>query len=123
MKGRFSSESGVSLIAAVFMILILSFLGWVMVGMSNLSSREAGNEIQAARAYYAACGAAEARIVRLDRGDPAARLYYRFAAVQAEVEARQEAASYWRLQVTATDGDPATTEYARRRLVVKFLQQ
>ena len=122
MKG-WTEESGVSLIAAVFMILILSFLGWVMVGMSNLSSREAGNEIQAARAYCDACSAAEVRVVQLDQGLTSPRVFYRFAAGRAEVEVRQETVGYWRLRVTAIDGDPGTSEYARRQLEVKFLQK
>ncbi len=121
MKRR-NRKSGVSLIAAVFMILILSFLGWVMVGMSALSSREASNEIQSARAYYDACSAAEARIVQLDQGAVTGSVYYRFGAGEARVDAAQEAAGYWRLQVTATDGRSGSASYARRFLEIKFRQ-
>ncbi len=121
-KNPLKDSSGASLIAAVFLILVLSFLGWVMVSMSTLASRESVNELYSARAWYDACSAAEAEIVLLDREviTAAGQTYYQLEQGQAEVDARLEAADYWKLTVAATNGSAGSADYAKRRLLVKF---
>ena len=117
-----NNNRGASLIAAVFLILVLSFLGWVMVSMSTLASRESVNELYSARAYYDACSAAEVAIVLIDQGDitAAGQTYYQFEQGTAEVDAQLEAIDYWKLTVTATNGSDGSADYAKRRLLVKF---
>jgi Tfp pilus assembly protein PilX len=121
-QNRLRDSKGASLIAAVFLILVLSFLGWVMVSMSSLSSRESVNELYSARAWYDACSAAEVEIVLLDRGvvTAAGQTHYQFEQGTAEVDARLEAADYWLLTITAVNGSAGSADYARRRLLVKF---
>lgn len=121
-KNPLKDSSGASLIAAVFLILVLSFLGWVMVSMSTLASRESVNELYSARAWYDACSAAEAEIVLLDREviTAAGQTYYQLEQGQAEVDARLEAADYWKLTAVATNGSAGSADYAKRRLLVKF---
>ncbi len=120
-----NNNRGASLIAAVFLILVLSFLGWVMLSMSTLASRESVNEFYSARAYYDACSAAEATIVKIDQGvitaaDPSP--VYQFEQGKAMVEVKKEASDYYQLTVTATNGSVGSADYARRRLIVKFLK-
>jgi Tfp pilus assembly protein PilX len=136
-KNLFHDSSGVSLIAAVFLILVLSFLGWVMVSMSTLASRESVNELYSAQAYYDACSAVEAAIVELDMDAETAEkglhyhYYYHYqfeqgkAVVDAEklVDAGTETPDYWKLTVTATNGTDGSADYAKRRLIVKFLKK
>lgn len=119
-KNPLRNSSGVSLIAAVFLILVLSFLGWVMLSMSNLASRESVNELYSVRAYYDACSAADVRIVQLDRGKTDAKLFYQFEQGQAEVDAQLEATDYWQLTATATNGSDGTADYSKRSMMVKF---
>jgi len=118
-KNRLSDSGGASLIAAVFLILVLSFLGWVMLSMSNLASRESVNELYSARAWYDACSAAEAKIVQIDQGD-AADAVYRFEQGQAAVEVKAESANYWQLTITATNGSNGTADYSKRSMMMKF---
>ena len=125
-----NNNRGASLIAAVFLILVLSFLGWVMLSMSTLASRESVNELYSARAYYDACSAAEAVIVMLDRedipapapGDLPVLRRYQFEQGWAEVEILAESPNYLKLTATATNGSDASADYAKRRLIVKFLK-
>jgi Tfp pilus assembly protein PilX len=121
-QNRLRNSKGASLIAAVFLILVLSFLGWVMVSMSSLASRESVNELYSARAWYDACSAAESEIVLLDRGvvTSAGQTHYQFEQGVVEVDARLGAADYWQLTTTATNGSAGSADYARRRLLVKF---
>lgn len=119
-KMRLFDTSGASLIAAIFLILVLSFLGWVMLSMSTLASRESVNELYFARAYYDACSAAEAKIVQIDQGD-AADAVYRFEQGQATVGVEQKS-DYYTLTVTATNGRDGTADYSKRRMMVKFKQ-
>jgi len=114
------NNRGASLIAAVFLILVLSFLGWVMLSMSTLASRESVNELYSARAYYDACSAVDVRIIQLDRGKIDAKLFYQFEQGSVMVDARQEATDYWQLITTATNGSDGSADYAKRRLIVKF---
>ena len=122
-KNLLRDSSGVSLIAAVFLILVLSFLGWVMLSMSNLASRESVNELYSARAWYDACSAADVRIVQLDRGKTDVKLFYQFEQGSVMVDVQQEVTAYWKLTVTATNGSDGSADYARRRLLVKFLKK
>ena len=119
-----NNNRGASLIAAVFLILVLSFLGWVMVSMSTLASRESVNELYSARAYYDACSAAEVRIVQLDQGKTDFKLVYQFERGEATVRAKKPrplvAPNYWILTTTATVGKDGSADYAKRRLLVKF---
>ncbi len=121
-KNLLKDSRGVSLIAAVFLILVLSFLGWVMLSMSTLASRESVNELYSARAYYDACSAADATIVLLDQRviTAAGQTFYRFDQGRAEVDAQSEATDYWRLAITATNGSDGTADYSKRSMVVKF---
>ena len=114
------NNRGASLIAAVFLILVLSFLGWVMVSMSSLAGRESVNELYSARAWYDACSAADIRIVQLDQGKTDGTLSYQFEQVTVGVEVTSISADYWRLTVTATNGKEGSADYAKRRLLVKF---
>jgi len=150
-----NNNRGASLIAAVFLILVLSFLGWVMLSMSTLASRESINELYSARAYYDACSAAEVAIVLIDQtevnnwpsstplhplhpspplkpGDMVwVEIVYQFEQGEATVKAETKVKSlipltvtdYWKLTATATNGTEASADYAKRRLIVKFLKK
>lgn len=121
-KNRLSDSGGASLIAAIFLILVLSFLGWVMLSMSTLASRESVNELYSARAWYDACSAAEATIVLLDENiiTAAGQTYYQFEQGQAVVDAQLETTDYWRLTATATNGSNGTADYSKRSMMMKF---
>jgi len=121
-KNRLFDSCGASLIAAVFLILVLSFLGWVMLSMSTLASRESVNELYSARAYYDACSAAEATIVLLDQNiiTAAGQTFYQFEPGQATVDVKTEATDYWQLTATATNGSDGTADYSKRSMMVKF---
>jgi len=112
------NNRGASLIAAIFLILVLSFLGWVMLSMSTLASRESVNELYSARAYYDACSAAEVKIVQIDQGD-ATDAVYRFEQGQATVDVEQKS-DYYTLTATATNGSNGTADYSKRSMMVKF---
>ncbi len=125
-KNLFHDSSGVSLIAAVFLIMVLSFLGWVMVSMSTLASRESVNELYSAQAYYDACSAVETRIVQIDQGGDAGRKYYQFDQGKVDVDAEKTEKPdywYWKLTVTATNGNEGSADYSKRQLIVKFLKK
>ncbi|MBN2331973.1 MAG: hypothetical protein JXO49_08825 [Deltaproteobacteria bacterium] len=113
---------GVSLIAAVFMILILSFLGLVMLAMSTLADKESTNELFSTRAYYGACAAGEVAVVMLDQGVIAGpgETHMQFDQSRAVVACRQDAPGYWQLTATGTGGNESTSDYARRSMVIKF---
>ncbi|MEA3241516.1 MAG: hypothetical protein U9P37_08110 [Pseudomonadota bacterium] len=140
------NNRGASLIAAIFLILVLSFLGWVMLSMSTLASRESVNELYSARAYYDACSAAEVEIVRLDQNldlnlgtrvnGKKKHVYYKFDYKTAQdkdmakvttVNIRDLSSdlNYWQLTTTgiigkADSSGEISSEHAKRRFIVKF---
>jgi len=106
--------------------MVLSFLGWVMVSMSTLASRESVNELYSAQAYYDACSAVETRIVQIDQGGDAGRKYYQFDQGKVDVDAEKTEKPdywYWKLTVTATNGNEGSADYSKRQLIVKFLKK
>jgi hypothetical protein len=116
------NRRGVSLIAAVFVILILSFLGWVLVGIVILSARQSVAELFSAQAHYAAAGAAEAMVVLIDRGDEAGAgsAIVEIGRSRITVTRREEAPGYWRVVALGECGTDASPERARRRLELTF---
>ncbi|MBN2232499.1 MAG: hypothetical protein JW781_06740 [Deltaproteobacteria bacterium] len=116
------NRRGVSLIAAVFVILILSFLGWVLAGTSIIAERESVRELFSARAHYAAAGAGEVMVVLIDRGQVSGdgTAVVEIGSGRVAVSREEESPGFWRVAAVATCGNAGAPERARRRLEVTF---
>src|SRR3989337_1377286 len=62
MKEKLQNQSGVSLIAAIFIIVILAFMGMVFLTLFTVTSSTSINELQSTQALYVAEGGMERSI-------------------------------------------------------------
>jgi hypothetical protein len=76
MRSVMKNNHGVSLIAAVFIIVILAFMGGMLVSLINTGSFSSTNDLQSVQALYVAEGGAEYARLQFTGGTPCNSLGY-----------------------------------------------
>jgi len=69
-KNALRSESGVVLVVALLLLLVLSLIGIISISTTSFENIISGNERAASAAFYAADGGVEAGVEQLPKPDP-----------------------------------------------------
>lgn len=115
------SERGGSLIAAVFLVLILAMMGVIVTVYTISSAEEAGNEYLSVQAFYYAETGIYAALTDITDNNTLNVTSYTFNNPEgvATITANK-AGTVWILECTATAGDPSTQKFGKRTIRVLF---
>jgi len=115
-------ERGVSLIAAIFIVIFLAFMGIILTTYTISSAEEAGNEYLSTQAlYYADTGVYNALTDITDDGNLDATSYtFANPTGTATIAVASHIGAIWVIDCTATCGDTATEKYGRCTVRVIF---
>ena len=115
-------ERGVSLIAAIFIVIFLALMGVVLTIYTISSAEEAGNEYLSTQAlFYADTGIYNALTDITDDGNLDATSYtFSNPTGTATITVASHIGPIWVLDCTATCGDTSSEKYGRRTLRVIF---
>lgn len=122
-RSLWTSQAGFSLVTALFILLVLAFLGGIMATMSGVQSRSSLWAVQGARVYYAARSGLEWGIAEslstgsctpgnLNIGGIAVTV----ACVQQGFEEGDQAYNVYHLTATAEWGVFGNSDYVSRRV-------
>ncbi|RLE18112.1 MAG: hypothetical protein DRJ08_06660 [Acidobacteria bacterium] len=115
-------ERGVSLIAAIFVVIFLAFMGIILTTYTISAAEEAGNEYLSTQAlFYADTGIYNALTDITDDGNLDVSSYtFSNPTGTATITVASHTGSIWVLDCTATCGDTASEKYGRRTIRVTF---
>jgi len=114
-------QRGMSLIAAIFIVVILAILAVVITAYTLSAAEEAGNEYLSTQAlYYAETGIYNALTDITDDNNLDVTAYTFANPVGAATITASKAGTVWILECTATCGDPSSQKYGRRTVRVLF---
>lgn len=116
------NERGVSLIAAIFIVIFLAFMGIILTTYTVSSAEEAGNEYLSTQAlYYADTGIFNA-LTDITDDNVLDTTSYTFSnpTGTATIAVASHIGAIWVIDCTATCGDTASEKYGRRTIRVIF---
>lgn len=115
-------ERGVSLIAAIFIVIFLAFMGIILITYTISSAEEAGNEYLSTQAlFYADTGIYNALTDITDDGNLNVTSYtFSNPTGTATITVTSHVGAIWVIDCTATCGNTANEKYGRRSVRVTF---
>ncbi len=115
-------ERGVSLIAAIFIVIFLAFMGIILITYTISSAEEAGNEYLSTQAlFYADTGIYNALTDITDDGNLDVASYtFSNPTGTATITVASHVGAIWVIDCTATCGNTANEKYGRRSVRVTF---
>ncbi len=119
---RHNNERGISLVAAIFIVVFLAIMGVILTTYTISSAEEAGNEYLSTQALYNAdTGLYNALTDITDDGTLDVTSYsFSNPAGTATITVVSHVGSVWVLDCTATCGDTTGEKYGRRTIRVVF---
>ncbi|NOZ12489.1 MAG: hypothetical protein GXO69_02430 [Acidobacteria bacterium] len=117
-----NNQRGVSLIAAIFIVIFLAMMGVILTVYTISSAEEAGNEYLSTQAlFYADTGIYNALTDITDDGTLDVTSYtFSDPAGTATITVASHSGAIWVLDCTATCGDTTGGKYGRRTIRVTF---
>lgn len=115
------SEKGFSIIAAVFIVVILSILGIIVVTYTITSAEETGNEFLSTQAFYNAETGIYSALLEIENGlNPNGKSYSFTTPTGKAVISAVDNGSVWVIESTGYAGIETSDKYGKRTIRVLY---
>lgn len=115
------NEKGFSIVAAVFIVAILSILGIIVISYTMTSAEESGNEYLSTQAFYNAESGIYCALLELENGiNPNGKTYTFTNPVGKGVVSVSDSGTVWVVECTGYAGDETSVKYGKRTIRVMY---
>jgi Tfp pilus assembly protein PilX len=115
------SEKGISIVAAVFIVVVLSILGIVVITYSITAAEETGNEYLSTQAFYNAETGIYAALIEIENGSNPNGKTYSFSSPNGRaVVSAVDNGDVWVVECTGYCGNESANKFGKRTIRVLY---